>query len=148
MQNTPSAIDLAGSSDESLRDLVADEITGDGSLSPEVAAAILAAFPEAADAESGSGGVLAGMFLRSIAVHGFRGIGPRAVLNLEPAPGLTLIESELLLRAFGRDELFVDHALTQAALTQDPADPSDARGLDRLPADLRACGGCYRCRCS
>ena len=62
MQNTPSAIDLAGSSDESLRDLVADEITGDGSLSPEVAAAILAAFPEAADAESGSGGCWQGCF--------------------------------------------------------------------------------------
>jgi recombinational DNA repair ATPase RecF len=33
----------------------------------------------------------AGVYLRSIACQGFRGIGPRACLELQPGPGLTLV---------------------------------------------------------
>lgn len=33
----------------------------------------------------------AGAWLTSIAVEGFRGIGPRAELTLQPGPGLTLV---------------------------------------------------------
>ena len=33
----------------------------------------------------------AGAYLQSLAVSGFRGIGPAATLNLQPGPGLTLV---------------------------------------------------------
>jgi hypothetical protein len=34
---------------------------------------------------------LAGLYLRSIEVQGFRGIGPKAALQLQPGPGLTVV---------------------------------------------------------
>jgi len=34
---------------------------------------------------------LAGLYLRSIEVEGFRGIGPKATLRLQPGPGLTVV---------------------------------------------------------
>jgi AAA domain len=34
---------------------------------------------------------LTGVYLRSIEVEGFRGIGPRATLRLKPGPGLTVV---------------------------------------------------------
>ncbi|MFC9475934.1 AAA family ATPase [Nocardia sp. NPDC056952] len=76
---------------EHLIDLVSAQVTSDPALSPAVRAEVLAAFPEQAPKLSGSGGVLAGMFVRSVAVNGFRGIGPRATLRVQPALGLTLI---------------------------------------------------------
>ncbi|PPJ31725.1 hypothetical protein C5E45_22970 [Nocardia nova] len=91
MQNTLPAVEVSAGDAERLRDLVSDEISADMSVSPEMAATILAAFPDTAPAGPGSGGVLAGMFLRSITVHGFRGIGPKTTLDLQPAPGLTLV---------------------------------------------------------
>ncbi|WP_305779805.1 hypothetical protein [Nocardia nova] len=91
MQNTPPTVEVSEGDAERLRDLVSDEISADMSVSPEVAATILAAFPDTAPSGPGSGGVLAGMFLRSITVNGFRGIGPKTTLDLQPAPGLTLV---------------------------------------------------------
>jgi len=44
---------------------------------------------ERSAAQSGTG--LAGAYLRSITVSGFRGVGPAAQLELEPGPGLTVI---------------------------------------------------------
>ncbi|MBF6318120.1 AAA family ATPase [Nocardia cyriacigeorgica] len=57
-----------------------------------VAETVLASFPESAGpAPSGTGDTLAGMFVRSIAVSGFRGIGPQARLPIQPSLGLTLV---------------------------------------------------------
>ncbi|WP_063065066.1 ATP-binding protein [Nocardia violaceofusca] len=91
MQSTPSTVEVSDIDAECLRDLVSDEISADMSVQPDAAATILAAFPDTAPAGPGSGGVLAGMFLRSITVNGFRGIGPKTTLDLQPAPGLTLV---------------------------------------------------------
>lgn len=77
MLNTQPTVEMTAPAAERLLDLVSAQIASDASLTPEVAEAILAAFPDGADTTPESGGVLAGMFLRSIAVNGFRGIGPK-----------------------------------------------------------------------
>jgi energy-coupling factor transporter ATP-binding protein EcfA2 len=42
-------------------------------------------------AASAPGGVSPGVYLRSVSVRGFRGIGPEATLELQPRPGLTVV---------------------------------------------------------
>src|SRR5262249_36349635 len=55
----------------------------------EAALAGGASAPSAAAARTSP--ALAGAFLRSVAVEGFRGIGPARTLELKPGPGLTLV---------------------------------------------------------
>lgn len=53
--------------------------------------------PASATAASGGGTVLRSVWLRSITVRGFRGVGPASTLTVEPGPGLTLIVGRLSL---------------------------------------------------
>ena len=59
-------------------------LTGDGSRA--AAASAIAVAPTVAASRAATG-----VFVNSIAVQGFRGIGPRCVLELAPGPGLTLV---------------------------------------------------------
>jgi len=47
--------------------------------------------PVAAIAGSDSSAVLGGVWLRSISVQGFRGVGQKTILAVEPGPGLTVV---------------------------------------------------------
>ncbi len=47
--------------------------------------------PAAPAAGSGAGAMLRSVWLRSIKVRGFRGVGPSSTLAVEPGPGLTLV---------------------------------------------------------
>lgn len=71
-------------------DLVLASLLGDEDLD-----AVLSGTTRSADQprESGSPAEtpLAGLYLRSIEVEGFRGIGPKAALRLQPGPGLTIV---------------------------------------------------------
>src|SRR3954451_23102363 len=58
-------------------------------LDPEVARVIEVACDAEAPADGGAGAQP--VWLRSVTVEGFRGIGPRATLELEPSPGLTVV---------------------------------------------------------
>src|SRR5262245_21189468 len=60
------------------RERLEGALAGRRSAAPRAAAARMPASP-------------AGAFLRSIAVEGFRGIGPARTLELPPGPGLTLV---------------------------------------------------------
>jgi recombinational DNA repair ATPase RecF len=91
--------------DPGIRSLVLSRLEADGSLDPACGGLVLAALDgaEALEAEvsgrsaarrSAEAGVSAapgGAFLRSVAVEGFRGIGPAQALELRPGPGLTLV---------------------------------------------------------
>ncbi|GGK66957.1 ATP-binding protein [Nocardia camponoti] len=74
----------------SLRELVAQQLSAGDALSAREADAVLAAFP-AGPVETTADTLLNGMFLSSISVRGFRGIGPRTTLRLQPSLGLTLV---------------------------------------------------------
>ncbi|WP_280383895.1 AAA family ATPase [Nocardia wallacei] len=76
---------------EPLIDLVRREVHADESLNPIVAEAILRAFGDSGAPGSPESHAVSEMFLRSITVHGFRGIGPRTRLSIQPSLGLTLI---------------------------------------------------------
>jgi recombinational DNA repair ATPase RecF len=95
----------AGPTDAGIRGLVAARLA-DASADAAWRGVVLAALdgPEALEAElAGSGAAqrgaaapggapaVGGAFLRSIAVEGFRGIGPERALELRPGPGLTLV---------------------------------------------------------
>lgn len=92
MHESPSVTSAPNPSAEQLVDLVVAALTADATLPPAVAKTVLDTFP-ASDkpATSSGGGVLTGMFVRSIAVNGFRGIGPGTRLPLQPTLGLTLV---------------------------------------------------------
>lgn len=87
------------SADESLTAaagrLVTAAIEGDDALYQAlVADGTTEAFPDRTGDEartSFAGEAATGVFLNSIAVQGFRGIGPRCTLALTPGPGLTLV---------------------------------------------------------
>jgi hypothetical protein len=77
---------------------VADVVAGklsDDSVPGQVAALILDAMRgSASEAEAGNGRQPTGLrrvYLKSISVEGFRGIGPQATLYLTPGPGLTVV---------------------------------------------------------
>ena len=70
------------------RGLVAAACAGEAALASELAGE--PAPPAVEEEERGSVGP-AGVYLTSLAVEGFRGIGQRAELEFEPGPGLTLI---------------------------------------------------------
>ncbi|MFD4441583.1 AAA family ATPase [Nocardia sp. NPDC058519] len=74
-----------------IAEVVARELAADPAVEERVAACVLAALTavdgDSAATDSGDTGV----FLRSITVQGFRGIGPAATLRLNPGPGLTLV---------------------------------------------------------
>ncbi|MBC7303342.1 MAG: AAA family ATPase [Nocardia sp.] len=74
-----------------IAEVVARELAADPAVEERVAECVLAALAavdgDSAATDSGDTGV----FLRSITVQGFRGIGPAATLRLNPGPGLTLV---------------------------------------------------------
>lgn len=74
-----------------IAEVVARELAADPAVEERVAECVLAALStvdgDSAATDSGDTGV----FLRSITVQGFRGIGPAATLRLNPGPGLTLV---------------------------------------------------------
>ncbi|MFE3319830.1 AAA family ATPase [Nocardia sp. NPDC059195] len=74
-----------------IAEVVARELAADPAVEERVAECVLAALTavdgDSAATDSGDSGV----FLRSITVQGFRGIGPAATLRLNPGPGLTLV---------------------------------------------------------
>ncbi|GGK46637.1 AAA family ATPase [Nocardia camponoti] len=76
-------------------DVLARELAADPNIDAAVAECVLDAvgFAVGADEKNGDTGqfIAHGVFLRSIAVQGFRGIGPVATLRLNPGPGLTLV---------------------------------------------------------
>ncbi len=91
--------------DTGVRSIVSSRLEADGSASETWGVLVLAALegpdglerallggaslPRAATAQTSP--ALTGAFLRSIAVEGFRGIGPAQTLELRPGPGLTLV---------------------------------------------------------
>jgi recombinational DNA repair ATPase RecF len=91
--------------DTGIRSLVLSRLAADDSASSPWSGLVLAALDGPAALEAALGGVdpapagdacgakpaLTGAFLRSVAVEGFRGIGPRQTLELGPGPGLTLV---------------------------------------------------------
>ncbi|MDO3645434.1 AAA family ATPase [Nocardia mangyaensis] len=74
-----------------IAEVVARELAADPAVEERVAEFVLSALTEvdsdSAAVDSGDTGV----FLRSITVQGFRGIGTEATLRLNPGPGLTLV---------------------------------------------------------
>jgi recombinational DNA repair ATPase RecF len=91
--------------DPAIRNLVQARLAEEGTAHDAWGGLVLAALEgqDALEAELVGGAVsprdsaartpqaLAGAFLRSIAVEGFRGIGPARTLELRPGPGLTLV---------------------------------------------------------
>jgi recombinational DNA repair ATPase RecF len=91
--------------DSGIRGLVLSRLEADGSADGAWSGLVLAALEggEALEAElsgrspspraaaEGVAPAMGGAFLRSIAVEGFRGIGPAQTLELRPGPGLTLV---------------------------------------------------------
>ena len=88
----------------SVRAIVEDRLAGDGALPSESARLVRAAFAgqldvvladeaigASFDAPPPEDGEPAGAWLTGVAVQGFRGIGPRAELELLPGPGLTVV---------------------------------------------------------
>lgn len=84
-------------------DLVAARLDRDG-VEPAVANLVLAAFGGVDSVDrllregelpavvaDGAGPTPVGAYINSVAVEGFRGIGPRATLEVAPGPGLTLV---------------------------------------------------------
>jgi recombinational DNA repair ATPase RecF len=94
-------------SDGGLRDLVFERVIADQAVSDPVEELVVAAVDGDAalhavlartpatigneDEEEAEIGRLDEIFLRSIRLQGFRGVGPKAVVDLEPGPGLTVI---------------------------------------------------------
>lgn len=74
-----------------IAEVVARELAADPAVEARVAECVLAALSEADDDRAAPESGDTGVFLRSITVHGFRGIGPTATLGLNPGPGLTLV---------------------------------------------------------
>ncbi len=82
-----SRLEAAGSADGAWGGLVLASLEGRDGLEAELLGG--AASPRAAAARVSAGPV--GAFVQSIAVEGFRGIGPAQTLELRPGPGLTLV---------------------------------------------------------
>jgi recombinational DNA repair ATPase RecF len=82
-----SRLEADGSASGAWGGLVLAALEGQDSLEAELSGG--AASPRAAAARTSPN--LVGAFLQSIAVEGFRGIGPAQALELRPGPGLTLV---------------------------------------------------------
>lgn len=92
---------------EALAELLFDRVAADPVLPNEAGELVLAAFDGSTELAQALAGALddrpipvrdrpeptlvPGIHLRSITVAGFRGIGPKAQLNLRPGPGLTIV---------------------------------------------------------
>jgi predicted ATPase len=94
-----------GMASATLADMVAARLDGSG-LASRPAEMVLAALlgdeelsavltgsgpPGPAQAPPPAGAAPAGLYLKSVVVEGFRGIGPQAALRLQPGPGLTIV---------------------------------------------------------
>jgi hypothetical protein len=64
---------------------------GAAGLDPAAEAVVLAAVGTGGRAPSAEGATSGGVYLRSVSVQGFRGIGSEATLPLQPRPGLTVV---------------------------------------------------------
>lgn len=74
-----------------LQELLEAKLAESG-LEPDVRQTVLDAFPTAPIASAGSSpGIPEPAYLSSVTVQGFRGIGGKATLRLEPRPGLTVV---------------------------------------------------------
>jgi hypothetical protein len=82
-----SRLEADASVDEAWSRLVLGALEGRDGLEAELGGAAPATPHAGPRAAAGAGGV----FLQSVAVEGFRGIGPRQNLDLRPGPGLTLV---------------------------------------------------------
>lgn len=83
--------DVAEVCSDRIAEVVARELAADPAVEGRVAECVLAALAEADGDRAAPDSGDTGVFLRSITVHGFRGIGPTATLRLNPGPGLTLV---------------------------------------------------------
>jgi recombinational DNA repair ATPase RecF len=78
--------------EQSVQDAILGLLGDDSSVDAAVKDVVLEALAEVTGQSSGSDdGDLAGTFLTSISVEGFRGVGPAARLDLYPAPGLMVV---------------------------------------------------------
>lgn len=84
-----SGLDGAGQP-ESVSDLVLAALLGESELAA-VIDGTAAAVPATASAEAAADHVAPELYLQAIAVEGFRGIGAKAELRLQPGPGLTVV---------------------------------------------------------
>ena len=78
----------------SVADIVAGKLSDDSVPDPVARLILDAMRGSASEAEAGNGRQSAGLrrvYLKSISVEGFRGIGPQATLYLTPGPGLTVV---------------------------------------------------------
>ncbi|MFD3702648.1 AAA family ATPase [Nocardia sp. NPDC058658] len=74
-----------------IAEVVARELAADPAVEERVAGCVLAALTAVDGGSAATDSGDTGVFLRSITVQGFRGIGPAATLRLNPGPGLTLV---------------------------------------------------------
>lgn len=85
------AVDTAAEVAESLTEVVARRLHDDPAVTPDVAHAVLGALGGVHSRDPATEFDDSGIFLRSIRVRGFRGIGAETTLDLAPGPGLTLV---------------------------------------------------------
>lgn len=74
-----------------IAEVVARELATDPAVEERVAEFVLSALTEVDSDSAATDSGDTGVFLRSITVQGFRGIGSETTLRLEPGPGLTLV---------------------------------------------------------
>ncbi|MFD3591926.1 AAA family ATPase [Nocardia sp. NPDC058640] len=74
-----------------IAEVVARELAADPAVEERVGDCVLAALTAVDSGTAATDSGDTGVFLRSITVQGFRGIGPAATLRLNPGPGLTLV---------------------------------------------------------
>ena len=83
-----------GEREGSVAEIVTEKLSDD-KVPEQVASLILDVMRRCTpEVGAGEGGQAAGpkrVYLKSISVEGFRGIGPKAVLHLAPGPGLTVV---------------------------------------------------------
>ena len=82
-----SRLEADGAADDAWTSLVLAAVDGRDALDAELSGRV----PSPRESASQASPAVAGAFLRSVAVEGFRGIGPAQTLDFRPGPGLTLV---------------------------------------------------------
>ncbi|MFN3002969.1 AAA family ATPase [Mycolicibacterium wolinskyi] len=91
-QEDGATIDVATQAEQSIHDVILELLDNDEALSTSVKSVVLDTLAEVEGHNaSAAENEMAATFLTSIAVAGFRGVGPRAQLDLYPAPGLMVV---------------------------------------------------------